>query len=172
MPTIGVPVGQDKLKLLLVMDRGSIGSPKMAVMTVLIGTPVAFASGTVELTVGAVVSVDAPVVNDHTKLPARDMPLVSVDAAVTVTVHIVLGGRLVEGKVRVATLPVATKLTTPVTGVPAGQAREKLAEVKVAGFIALLKAATMVCVFVFTSVALASGATGITVGATGMAAAD
>ncbi len=54
------------MKFALVMVSGSIGSLKLAVIRVLIGTPVAFARGVVELTVGGVVSGVAPVVKVHT----------------------------------------------------------------------------------------------------------
>jgi hypothetical protein len=62
VPEMGVPPGQASLKFAVVMLRGSIGSLKLAVMSALTATPLAFPSGLVELTVGGVVSGATPVV--------------------------------------------------------------------------------------------------------------
>ena len=62
VPAMGAPAGQASAKLAVLMVSGSIGSLKLAVMSVLKATPVAFATGPVELTVGGVVSGATPVV--------------------------------------------------------------------------------------------------------------
>ena len=61
MPVIGV-VPSAKVNVTSVMVAGSIGSLKVAVTVLLSGTPVALSNGSVEMTVGGIVSV----VNDHT----------------------------------------------------------------------------------------------------------
>ena len=64
---MGVPAGHAKVMLALLMVAGSIASLKLAETGVLRATPVAFAAGIVELTVGAVESADAPVVKFQVK---------------------------------------------------------------------------------------------------------
>ena len=74
------------MKFAVVIVAGSIALLKVALTVWLIGTPVAISVGMVELTVGAVVSVDAPVVKLQTKLVASALPARSVAPVVIVAV--------------------------------------------------------------------------------------
>ena len=85
MPETGVdPCFNVKVRLVIV--NGSIASLKVAVIFVLIATPVAALAGTVRLTVGAVVSGAAPVVKLHTKSLASALPARSLAPVVIVAV--------------------------------------------------------------------------------------
>jgi len=75
-----------KVKVVLVIVAGSIASLKVAVMFVLTGTPVLVSTGTVESTVGGVVSVVVPVVKVHVKAPANALPARSLNPVVSVAV--------------------------------------------------------------------------------------
>src|SRR6266496_5217436 len=73
-----------KVKVAAVTVAGSIGSLKVAETFVLTGTPVLVSIGSVETTVGAVVSVVAPVVKFHVKGVANALPARSLNPVVTV----------------------------------------------------------------------------------------
>jgi hypothetical protein len=73
-----------KVKLVAVIVAGSIASLKVAVRFLLTTTPVAVSTGSVELTVGAVVSVAAPVVKLHVLLAANALPAKSLNPVVIV----------------------------------------------------------------------------------------
>jgi hypothetical protein len=77
---------------------------KVALSAWLMGTPVAPLAGTVEITVGFVLSAAAPVVKVQTKLLASAFPERSCAAVVIVAVNRVLAARAVVG-VNVATEP-------------------------------------------------------------------
>jgi hypothetical protein len=96
---------------------------------------VATFAGFVELTVGAVTSVVAPVVKDQTKGLAKELPAGSLAPVVIVAVKVVLAVRLLVGA-NVAILQAALQVTTPVT-----PATTKVAVVMVAGSMGLLKTA-------------------------------
>src|SRR5947199_282915 len=89
-----VPSGPFNVKVPVLIVRGSIGSLKAAVMVWLIGTAVAPLAGTVELTVGRVVSSVAPVVKLQTKAEGSGLPARSVTPVVTITVYLVRGCRV------------------------------------------------------------------------------
>jgi hypothetical protein len=160
---LAVPAGHASVKLAVVRVSGSIASLKLAEISVLSATPVAPATGTVELTVGAVVSGVAPVVKLQVKALARALPATSLATVVIVAVQMVLAGRLLDG-VKVATLPLTAYPTVPVLAVPAGHASVKLAVVRVSGSIASLKLAE-ISVLSATPVAPAAGTVELTVGA-------
>src|SRR6185295_8082947 len=101
--------------------------------------PVAVSAGSVELTVGAVVSAVAPVVKLQVLLAANALPTRSVTPVVIVAVTTVLAARSLVG-LKVATVP--TYVTTPGTGV-APCVTVKVVELIVAGSIASLKVAVM-----------------------------
>jgi hypothetical protein len=86
------------------MVEGSIASLKVAVGFVLRATRVAEFAGTVELTVGGVVSGAAPVVKLQTKLLTIALPARSLAPVVIVAVKRVLAARLLVG-VKVAVVP-------------------------------------------------------------------
>jgi hypothetical protein len=69
----------------------------MAVIALLMATPVAALTGIVELTVGAVVSKASPVVKFHTKSSASALPAKSLAPMVIVAVYGVLVVRLLAG---------------------------------------------------------------------------
>ena len=124
-------------------------------------------TGTVTTTVGRVASAVAPVMKLHTKLPANARPETSVAAVVTVATHSVLAGSAAVG-VKVAVWDVASYATLAATGAPAGQASVKLAGVRVAPAIGLLKV-TDTRLLIGTPVTggvLATGKVAETVGAT------
>jgi hypothetical protein len=75
-----------KEKVAAVIVAGSIASLKVAVMFPLTSTLVAVSAGSVELTVGAVVSAVAPVVKLHVLLAANALPARSLTPVVTVAV--------------------------------------------------------------------------------------
>jgi hypothetical protein len=81
-----------------------MGSLKLAVMSVLIETAVALATGLVELTVGAVTSGATPVVKLQLNAAAMALPAASCAPVPICAVQIVLAGNTAEG-VNVATLP-------------------------------------------------------------------
>jgi hypothetical protein len=101
---MGVPAGQARVEVAVVRVSGFMGSLKLAVISVLIATPVVFAAGLVELTVGAVMSGAAPVVKLQLTGAAMELPATSSTPVVTRAVQVVLAGRLLVG-VKVATLP-------------------------------------------------------------------
>ena len=94
------------MKLAALIVAGDMSSEKVAVIAVLVGTPgvelPAVVAGMVSVTLGRVVSSDAPVVKVQTKLLASGTPNVSVAPEVIVAVHIVPAGRLADD-VKVAT---------------------------------------------------------------------
>jgi len=73
------------VKLAAVTVAGSTASLKVAVMFVLTGTLVAVSAGSVEVTVGAVLSA-APVVKFHVALAASALPAKSLIPVVSVAV--------------------------------------------------------------------------------------
>jgi hypothetical protein len=75
-----------KVKLVAVIVAGSIASPKVAVMFLLMTTPVAVSAGSVEVTVGAVASAVAPVVKDHVLLAAIALAAMSLNPVVATAV--------------------------------------------------------------------------------------
>ena len=75
-----------KVKVAVVIVNGSIASLKVAAIPWLIGTPVAAFAGSVELTVGAVMSGVAPVAKLHTKSLANALPARSLAPVVIVAV--------------------------------------------------------------------------------------
>ena len=81
-----------------------MGSLKLAVMTVLIETAVAPATGLVELTVGAVTSGATPVVKLQLNAAMMALPAASCAPVPIRAVQMVLAGNTAEG-VNVATLP-------------------------------------------------------------------
>ncbi len=85
MPATGV-VPCFKVKVAAVIVKGSIASVKMALILLLMATPVSVLWGKMELTVGMVVSAATPVVKVHTKLLARALPDTSLAPVVTVAV--------------------------------------------------------------------------------------
>jgi hypothetical protein len=105
-PVTAVPAGHANVKFSAVIVTASIGSLKLAVIEVLMRTPVTPASGLVELTVGAVVSATPPVVKIQLKSSVMALLATSSTAAEIVAVQVALPGRLLCG-VKVATLPFA-----------------------------------------------------------------
>ena len=61
------------------------------------GTSIAILIGSVELTVGGIATIAAPVVKLHEKLFAKALPARSLTPVVTVAVYIVFGVRLLAG---------------------------------------------------------------------------
>src|SRR4029453_11275801 len=106
------------------MVSGSIGSLKLAVISELMATPVAFTSGVVELTEGAVRSGATPVVNCQLKAAAIGLFATSVTLGAIVALHVVLAGSALAG-VKVAMSPFTAYPTVPVIGAPAGHASVK-----------------------------------------------
>ena len=104
MPVIGVPEAQANSNVAVVSVSGFIGSLKLAVINVLIATPVVFATGLVELTVGAVMSGAAPVVKLQLTAVSMALAATSLTSVVISAVQVVLPGRSLAG-VKVATLP-------------------------------------------------------------------
>src|SRR5207253_1814863 len=100
--TVAAPCFKVKLAVLIV--KGSIASLKMAAILPLMATPVAALAGTAALTVGRVVSGVAPVVKLQTKFAASALPARSLAPVVTVAVNVVRGARLPAG-VKVAVTP-------------------------------------------------------------------
>src|SRR5438046_288096 len=98
------PPGPLSVKLAVLIVRGSIASLKVALMVWLIGTAVAPSAGTVELTVGLVVSGVAPVVKLQPKLAASALPARSMAPVEIVAVYAVRGARAPAG-VKVAVTP-------------------------------------------------------------------
>ena len=92
------------LKEILVIVKGSMASLKTAVGFMLIATPVAEFAGTVELTVGAVVSGAAPVVNDQALALALALLAKSVAPVEIVAVNSVFAARVLKG-LNVAVVP-------------------------------------------------------------------
>ena len=74
-----------------------MSSLKLAVIPVLIGTPVLAGAGTVSTTVGRVVSASAAVMKLQTKALSRAMPVLSCAALLTVATHRLLLGITVVG---------------------------------------------------------------------------
>ena len=81
-----------------------MASLNTAVGSMLRATPVAELAGTVELTVGAVVSGAAPVVNDQTLALAKALSAKSVTPVDIVAVNSVLAARVLKG-LNVAVVP-------------------------------------------------------------------
>ena len=115
VPVTGVVPGPVSVKVVGVNVRESIPSLNVAVIFPLIGTPVAAFAGTVEVTVGAVVSAVRQDSKLHEKLLASGLPLVSLAEVVIVAVYMLSRPRLVVG-VKIAMLFVASNATVPVTG--------------------------------------------------------
>jgi hypothetical protein len=149
-------------------DAGSMSSLKTALIAAFATAPKVgpgmVVPGAVSVTRGRVTSGVTPVLNVHTNLAASGMPVVSLAAVVTVALHVVLGGKFVAS-VSVAVLLNARYPTVPDTAVSTGHASVKLAVVKVAGSIALLKTALITFVLIGTPLALGTGATAVTKGA-------
>ena len=103
--------GHLTVKLPALIVAGAISSLNAAVIAVFVATsavgPGIVVTGTVDVTMGRVVSGAIPVVKVHTKLLANAMPVVSVAPVVIVAVHTVLIGKLAAG-VKVATRLAAT----------------------------------------------------------------
>ena len=93
-----------KVKLAVVIVKGSIALLKAAVMVWLIATAVAAAAGTVALTSGRVVSGVTPVVKLQLKFAASPLPARSLAPVVIVAVYAVRGARALAG-VKVAVTP-------------------------------------------------------------------
>jgi hypothetical protein len=127
-----------KVKVLVLMVRGSIGSLKTACTVVFNATSVALQVGMVEITVGGVLFTAVAVVKLHVKLLAIGSPARSLTPVVTVTVMRVLVGSVAPG-VMVAMLLAAAYVTAPAIGVVPGPVRKRLAAMMVAGSIASLK---------------------------------
>jgi hypothetical protein len=79
-------------------------SLKVAVIAAFTATLVALLAGLVDETVGGVVSVTAPVVNDQVWLEAIAFPAASFAPVVIVAVYVVEAARLLDG-VNVAVVP-------------------------------------------------------------------
>jgi len=94
-----------RVKVDVVIVKGSIVSLNVTRIFVLIGTPVAAEAGDVNVTRGGVVSGSAPVVKLHTKLAASALPAGSLAPVVIVAVCAALAARLLEGA-KVAVTPV------------------------------------------------------------------
>ena len=103
--------------MLLIVDL-CIGSLNVAVITLFRGTPIALAAGSVELTVGSVVS-DA-VVNVHILFAAIALPARSFAPVVIVAVYLVLAANRVDVFVKEAVLSSGLNVTVPTTLLPAG----------------------------------------------------
>jgi len=74
------------MKVVVLIDDGSIGSLNVAAIWPLIATPVARLAGSVALSVGAVASAMVPVVKLQTRSVASGLPARSVAAVVRVAV--------------------------------------------------------------------------------------
>ena len=159
MPETGV-VPCIKVKVAVVSVKGFIAFVKVAVIALLMTTPVALTIGMTELTIGAVVSGAAPVVKLHTLLAARALPAKSLAPVVIVAVYKVLAARLDAG-VKVAATP--TEVTVPETDV-VPCIKVKVAVLSVEGSIASVKV-TVIALLVATPVALTSGNSELTMGA-------
>src|SRR3989304_9233797 len=96
MPNTGV-VPCFKVKVSVVIVKGSINSLKTTVAFLLMGRPVAPFAAPVELTVGAVVSAVEPVVQLIEKSLASALPDRSFAPVVIVTVYSLLAARLLNG---------------------------------------------------------------------------
>jgi hypothetical protein len=114
-----------RVKVLLVMVEGSIGSLKTAETVVFVATSVTVQAGLVEITVGGVVSGAVDVVKLHEKLLVIAPPAESLTPVVTQTVMGMPGGRVVPAGVgvMVAVLLAATKVTAPGMRVVPGPVR-------------------------------------------------
>src|SRR5207245_11519916 len=88
VPVTAVPPGPVTLKLAVLIVKGSIALLKVALMVWLMATAVAAFAGTVELTVGRVVSGVAPVVKLQPSSMASALPARSLAALVTVAVDV------------------------------------------------------------------------------------
>src|ERR1044071_7214095 len=96
-----------KVKVMVVVVKGSIASLKVAAIFWLTGTPVAAIAGTVKLTIGAVVSRAASVVKLQIKSLAPEvsaLPARSLAPGLILAVYKVLGARLTSG-MKVAVKP-------------------------------------------------------------------
>ena len=93
------------LIVVVVMVEASMATLKVAAIFWLKGTPVAALAGSVELTVGGVMTAAAPVVKLQTKLFARAFPARSLTPVEIVAVYTVFGARLLAGA-KVAVVPV------------------------------------------------------------------
>ena len=96
--------GPVKVKVAVVIVKGSIALLKVALSLLLTATAVAELTGTVEATVGGVVSGVAPVVKLHTKLLAKALPARSLAPVLTVAVKSVLPAKGLVGE-NVAVVP-------------------------------------------------------------------
>jgi hypothetical protein len=132
--------GPFSVKVVAVNVRESIPLLNVAAIFWLTGTAEARFAGTVEVTVGAVVSVVAQVLKLQTKLLASALPEVSWADVVIVAVYVVLKARLAAGA-KIAVLFGASKLTVPVTELT--PVTKKVAVVIVKGFIAFVNVAVI-----------------------------
>ena len=103
MPATGV-VPCFKVKLAVLIVKGSIASLKARAIFWLAATPVAALAGTVTLTTGGVVSGVTPVVKLQQKPVASAVPARFLAPVVTAAVYTVRGARVLAG-VKVAVTP-------------------------------------------------------------------
>src|SRR5207253_1192143 len=101
---MAVPPGPVTLKLAVLIVKGSIASLKVALMVWLIATAVAPPAGTVEVTVGGVVSGVAAVAKSRPKAVRGGLPARSLAPVGIVGVKAVRGARGLAG-VKVAVAP-------------------------------------------------------------------
>src|SRR5437899_716870 len=94
---MAIPPGPVTVKLAVLIVKGSIASLKVALMVWLIATPVAALAGTVELTVGGVVSGAIAEIGRQLERVASGLPARSLAPVVTVAVYAVSGARLPAG---------------------------------------------------------------------------
>ena len=85
------------MKLVPEIVAGLMSSLKVAVIAELLGTVAAFGAGTVNVTVGGVVSTTLAVTKLHTKSVESENPDVSRIAVVSVATHCVLAGSAAAG---------------------------------------------------------------------------
>lgn len=131
------PVVNVKLSTSIV--AGSIASLKVITASLLIPTPLAESAGSLETTVGAVLSATVPVVKLHAFPLAKALPATSVIPVVIVALKVVLTERAAAG-VKIAVRP--TQVTLPETALPPWL-KVKVLVVQLAGAIASLKIAVI-----------------------------
>jgi len=132
-------------------------SLKVAVIAAFTATPVAALAGLVDDTVGGVLSVVVPVVNDSVKAAAIALPAASLAPVVIVARYVVFAAKLLDG-VNVAVVPLY--VTVPVTPL----SNVKVVVDKVDAVMGSLKVA-VIAEFSATLVALLAGLVEETVGA-------
>ena len=85
------------MKLAVVIDSGFMPSLKLALTREFRATAMAFAAGTVELTVGAVVSGAVPVLKVQVCAALMKLPATSRTAVVMLAVQSVAAGKTIDG---------------------------------------------------------------------------